>query len=104
VRTGQPQQRLYNTTNKDFWREAEAAEAADPAHFVLQSRHHVKPTLRNDTYEEGKRHADPPGRGGARGEISRNPREAGAKYGPCVFADEYAQSFPRGTGVAATGK
>ena len=43
------------------------------------------------TYDEGHvSTSEPKGSKGSRGQITRNPREAGNPYGVSVFVDEYA--------------
>lgn len=86
-------QSYFLTTNRDFVHQGEAQKEAEPNLFV-QDRSHLRVAhVHKAIWEEGKRHPDAPGRGGARGEISRHAGESGAKLGAEVFADVYARNF-----------
>lgn len=85
----------YLTTHYDFVHQGAAAKAEDPAHYARDASHARIAHVRNMIWENGKRHPDAPGRGGARGEISRNPTESGAKHVAEPFVDVYAQQFSK---------
>lgn len=83
----------FLTTNKDFQKAADEHKAHDPEGLSVTTEHRHTAHVQRAIWETGKRHVDAPGRGGARGEISRNPNESGAKYVAEKFVDVYAQTY-----------
>ncbi len=68
---------------------AQDATATRPQDYVVDASHRVTGQLRKDIWDTS-RDAQAGSKGGARGEITRNPKEGGNPYGVSVFVDEYA--------------
>lgn len=71
----------------------QAATASNPDYFASEvgSQFHKTQAMKQATEDLTKSGPEIGGRGGQRGEVTRNPREGGNPYGMSVFVDEYAQ-------------
>jgi len=70
-----------------------AASIASPAYFSQTDRsHYIKNSLAKDSLDPTHLGtSEMAGSKGTRGEITRNPKEAGNPYGVSVYVDEYAK-------------
>ncbi|GBF97586.1 hypothetical protein Rsub_10722 [Raphidocelis subcapitata] len=85
--------RFVSAYRRAFERDRAAALASRPrADFAPDRSFPLRGALAADTWRAATLCEGPPraGRGGARGEFTRRPAEAGSRYGVSVWQDEYA--------------
>mmetsp|Transcript_37553 Transcript_37553/g.83620 ORF Transcript_37553/g.83620 Transcript_37553/m.83620 type:complete len:219 (-) Transcript_37553:362-1018(-) len=90
--TAQDAQRFLETTNQHFFDKLpEMATTSRPGYYTSPDRTHFKQGTIGKVQSDDSVATTTVGGKGARGEITRNPKESGNVYGVSVFVDEYAK-------------